>query len=547
MASKTLSKAEVEQIDISALLSTILYLDLDGCNGKSLNDLLNQKDIWKDNEPIRTILQDAIRNDESIGKIEIISESRASGYDDKLVIAAAFRAPESKNVYVAYRGTGDGKWVDNGDALSGKESQMQVEAQKYFDTVMQELDGEIEGDLIVTGHSKGGNSAQYVALSSPYGGMIDRVYSIDGQGFSPEFIEDNYAKNLDPDYYKSQCEKMYSINGENDYVHDLGIPVIPEDHVYFVRTPEANSPGGYHSIDYMMENGRLDWYDENGNVDMTIEQGPVGEFAKALSKELMKLDPEDRRDCAVAVMSLAERLLAYDGKTGGEYLVGTGEVKFATPEEFIGFIANGLPMLVDMLDTPEGKKLLEEVIKNMIAESYETDGIMGAIKTTILVLAGTAVGTALVETIGEKIVELAKIAEWCYDAWDKIQVVKKQIKEFVQNVCKATAEVVKKAIKWINKNLNPGMRYSNANPTIRVNTDTLRSCATRLRNVNKRVSSLDKRLDSLYWKVGFLDLWKLLCADLLTGYSYRVTRCANYLEDTAADFDAVEKNIKGKA
>ena len=270
MASKALSKTEVEQIDISALLCTMVYLDLDGCEGMSLQELLDKDDLWKAKESDRSILRDAIRSDESIGRIQIVNESRAGGYDDKLVIAATFRDPESKYVYVTYRGTGDGKWVDNGDALSEKESQMQVEARKYFDSVMRELDGNIEGDLIVTGHSKGGNSAQYVALSSEYGGMIDRVYSIDGQGFSPEFIEDNYAKNLDPDYYKSQCEKMYSINGENDYVHDLGITVIPEEHTYFVRTPDADGPGGWHGIDYMMENGHLNWYDENGNVDMPL-------------------------------------------------------------------------------------------------------------------------------------------------------------------------------------------------------------------------------------------------------------------------------------
>ena len=32
-------------------------------------------------------------------------------------------------------------------------------------------------------------------------------------------------------------------------------------------------------------------------------------------------------------------------------------------------------------------------------------------------------------------------------------------------------------------------------------------------------------------------------ADLLTGYSWRLSRCANYLTDPAADFEKVENEI----
>jgi hypothetical protein len=46
--------------------------------------------------------------------------------------------------------------------------------------------------------------------------------------------------------------------------------------------------------------------------------------------------------------------------------------------------------------------------------------------------------------------------------------------------------------------------------------------------------------------VGFLDLWDLMQADLLTGYSWRLARCANYLSDTASDFDGVEKDLQNK-
>jgi hypothetical protein len=50
-------------------------------------------------------------------------------------------------------------------------------------------------------------------------------------------------------------------------------------------------------------------------------------------------------------------------------------------------------------------------------------------------------------------------------------------------------------------------------------------------------------MDSLYWKVGLLDIWKLLQADVFTGYSWRLSRAASYLNETASDFDEVEKDI----
>ena len=44
-------------------------------------------------------------------------------------------------------------------------------------------------NIIVTGHSKGGNKAQYVTINSKYNDLIDKCFSFDGQGMSPEAIE----------------------------------------------------------------------------------------------------------------------------------------------------------------------------------------------------------------------------------------------------------------------------------------------------------------------------------------------------------------------
>ena len=107
---------------------------------------------------------------------------------------------------------------------------------------------------------------------------------------------------------------------------------------------------------------------------------------------------------------------------------------------------------------------------------------------------------------------------------------------FLKTVCNNAKE-------WYNKNFNKGYIFASSNPYIEINTAKLRSYASRLSSINTRIANLDRRLDSLYYKVGFLDLWNLMQADLLTGYSVRLSMCVNYLEDTAEEFETVERSI----
>lgn len=117
------------------------------------------------------------------------------------------------------------------------------------------------------------------------------------------------------------------------------------------------------------------------------------------------------------------------------------------------------------------------------------------------------------------------------------------LKEFADDLKNFLSSTVDKAKDWYNRNLNAGFKYASANPQIVVDTQRLRNYAERMKSVNKRISTLDGRLDALYWRVGLLDLWKLMQADLLTGYSWRLNRCISYLNETAADFENAEKAL----
>ena len=530
------------EIDISAILSTYVYMDEQNLeySNKDLNTILDcMPEEVKSTAEYQAVYAAVHAEGSTLGSMKLVSQSMVDGYSDNLIIACAFQDP-SGNMYVAYRGTGDGKWVDNGIGIANNSSQMQEEALRYFDHVAEHyyMNDANAGRLIVTGHSKGGNEAQYVTLSSRYGHLIDNCYSIDGQGFSQQAIDDFislYGKN----YYELQLDKMYSINGENDYVHDLGIKVIPQNHTYFIETG-ATTFGGYHSILEMLNGAGLKWtYDEDGNI-ISCEQGPIGQLAAVLSEKMQYLNQEDLEDCAVTIMSLLEYFMPYNNKLGGDYRMGTGDRSFMTVEEFIGFLAHGLPLLAEtLLGTPEGRAVLFEYISDGLSAVKEEAGIMGVIG--VLFLAAILAPVAAVFLNG--ISYIAQILDRIYDFIDALKDIANYLKEWAINLKDAFIKVINKVYTYL-KQLSSGYRYAVNHPQITVNTYKLRNYAQRLQSVNRRISSLDRRLDSLYWQVGLLDLWRLMQADLLTGYSWRLLRCSSYLNDTATDFENVESALQ---
>jgi len=91
--------------------------------------------------------------------------------------------------------------------------------------------------------------------------------------------------------------------------------------------------------------------------------------------------------------------------------------------------------------------------------------------------------------------------------------------------------------------ISPGTSYSAKNPQISLDISKLRIYSQRIQSVNTRLSKLDDRIDSLYWRIGLLDLWNLMRSDFNISWSYRLSKCASYLGDTATDFENVEATI----
>lgn len=136
-----------------------------------------------------------------------------------------------------------------------------------------------------------------------------------------------------------------------------------------------------------------------------------------------------------------------------------------------------------------------------------------------------------------------EIAAWICD---KVKKISNKLQEFAHELGSFLNKVISKAKEWLSSAFNAGYRYASANPQIVLDTYKLRAYADLLQQINRRIGNLDKRLDKLYTKVGLTQVGKLLKADILTGYSSRLTRCISYLDETANDFENAENALMKK-
>lgn len=133
---------------------------------------------------------------------------------------------------------------------------------------------------------------------------------------------------------------------------------------------------------------------------------------------------------------------------------------------------------------------------------------------------------------------------------DGVKKIGRDVSKFIDSVTQFFGNIISKSKDWFNKNFNAGYIYATSNPYININTTTMDSYANQLRILSKRAKTLDGKMNSLYWHLGIewdtiANLGKLLRAGVILDFAYRLDKCANYLSDTARDFDAVERDLQG--
>lgn len=347
----------LSESETSLLLDTYMYLNYyDADEGQTLSEIMQDLAGLSDygTEGIHgkeyEILQKAIEANPELGELQIGAQSHQLGFDSGTQ-ACVFQEKETGHVYLVYRGTGDGEWMDNGAGLSLAATPQQKQALSYFEKAMEYGNFTESNRLIVTGHSKGGNKAQYVTMESKYGYLIDKCISVDGQGFSEEAISQWQGKYKHKEY-EARINKLYGINGENDFIHVLGHSLIPKDHIRYLYTPTVpGNVAGYHDIKYLFatreETGELTFCGQSNYLTAGMKEW--GRLGCRISEEIMRLSSEERAGCAAVVMQLME--------WGGERKTGLHGEK-VTWKHIWDFLQAGIPAVASALFfSEEGGKL----------------------------------------------------------------------------------------------------------------------------------------------------------------------------------------------
>lgn len=160
------------------------------------------------------------------------------------------------DVNVVFRGTsGDYEWHDNGEGGYLSDTEQQKAAADYVNS----LPDKFGNNMTVTGHSKGGNKAQYVTIVTD---RIAKCVSYDGQGFSEEFIN-KYKETI-----AKKSQSIVSISASDDYVNCLLYP-IAGTRVY-IETEDQDNFLYYHKPNILL--------DDNGNIRKQTEQSDLSKF-----------------------------------------------------------------------------------------------------------------------------------------------------------------------------------------------------------------------------------------------------------------------------
>lgn len=207
----------------------------------------------------------AILEDPELCSMKVVESIHDDG------VHAACVVDSNGNATVSIRGTGGTyeAWSDNLEGAYG----VGTEIQKHFvEDFMADVAKNYD-NITITGHSKGGNLAQYATIMM--GDEIDRCVSFDGQGFNEEFCS-TYA-----DEIAVARDKITSICGDKDYVNILLESVAGE--TVYLETAEGEN---YHSAHALWEANEGQLVD--GKYCNTVDQNPWFTALDAVADVLVK-------------------------------------------------------------------------------------------------------------------------------------------------------------------------------------------------------------------------------------------------------------------
>lgn len=242
-------------------------------------------------------------------------------YPPNGLLAAIFVNVQADALFVTFRGTPRGAWLDNAKMLIGSPkycrdfqdssgttwhflSPMQAEAMEYT--------GQLVGNRIkgweqvsrhyVIGHSKGGNQAQLAMMLYPED--FDACVSMDGPGMSYEVIQE-MKQNMGEEAFQKAVGRLLGINASNDFVHGLGIPLIPfKQNFWFLESKCAPVILCSHFATALLDEKRKDIvpFNEDG-------PGSAAILMRKVSDAAMAMPLADRIDVFMTLMAVLQAVL----------------------------------------------------------------------------------------------------------------------------------------------------------------------------------------------------------------------------------------------
>ncbi len=242
-----------------------------------------------------------IKNDKVLSSYEITNFVETSSG----MRAACFvdDAQNPTDVNVIFRGTSSSEeWHDNGTGLYESDTVEQIAAAEYVNSLPESY-----GDNItVSGHSKGGNKAQYVTIVTD---RIQRCVSIDGQGFSEEFLE-KYSEDI-----SQKSSRILSISARNDVVNALMFSIAGE--AIYIDTEFQLDLFNYHKPNILL--------DSEGNLLSDTSRSVIATAITEYTTYIMlNYSLVQKKFLADGVIAILERL------DSGESEESTAQIVFAT-------------------------------------------------------------------------------------------------------------------------------------------------------------------------------------------------------------------------
>ena len=237
----TVTIAKQKEDTIGYIVKRLLYKDGDESAGTGtgtiIQDCLNHykpgdpeavncmmtKEEWI--EVLKAIEADPVLCSLTVHKVENHTEGALDGFRAMALTGEGV----DENVIIFQGTTSAEEWME--DAAGGYS--VTTEGQRCALDFVNGLDIVNNKPFVVSGHSKGGNMAQYVALfaSDP---TIDKCLSFDGQGFSKELCDTEAYKEA----IQKKAQNLYLIASSGDYVNVLFNSPVPDNHKMYV---EANN------------------------------------------------------------------------------------------------------------------------------------------------------------------------------------------------------------------------------------------------------------------------------------------------------------------